>query len=1011
MVAKRRARLRFWLDHIERIFVARQTAMAGLLPASTAQTVHGDYRHAWVRDNVYSLMAPFALARALKRDEEFGAAGVHLDGFCRQVMRGLLHAMMRQADKVEAFKYSEDPLDSLHAKYDAETGNVVVADDGWGHLQLDATGLFLLQLAQMTAAGVGIVDTRREADFVQNLVHYIGPAYRIPDYGVWERGHKGNHGVREINASSVGMAKAALEAMSDLVLPLTDDAAAIIRVAPDEIVRARETLAALLPAESASKETDAALFSILGFPAYAVEDAGLAFRTKALAIEKLMGRFGCKRFLRDGHQTVLEDKDRLHYHAGELAQFAHIECEWPLFFAFLGIDAALARDAEMLETLTDKLDALAVEIDGDRLAPELYIVPANAIAAERAAPGTQRRIANGNVPLYWTQSLWVIAALLRDNLILPDDLDPLGRRNRRGAPVGGDVDVAIIADTAATADIFAACGAPMTLADIFARDATILPQGDLARLLSQLGENAALGLSGRPERRLGALITSFVYEQSGRAFVFTPSSLDVERSYLRYDGAAFADRLRADIAYIARHWTAPQRPLLVVPVRADLADGAGGIQMRQLLADLARGQVGGARVKALAGEAILDRAQRVIDDLAPLPTHAAPPAAAVPVNPLWRTQGNDLDAAEMVSHLAQDKLLALLGETDDRAVMIEGLARAMALGLARADTGGRGSVRRMALGLYDAVGRREDWQATRRMAAIIGLVDERLADSMKELVVRFRTIRLGASSDAVIAKPMPGAAIRTKVQAALPAPVTAILAEEVILHLGAAMKADPQLFQGVRCIRAEEWLDILNDASAFAPTPEPLHALSPQTIADRIRAVLVETPSVRRVLTSRSAANLALPEGPQAWRIWRARLGVLTRVGPDFFDRMWRLLGQCDAIALGAGEGPARLDAALLRADHTPGERQFAARVEAGLETIADPLYRALTLEALNAAAWLSEDGPHLRVRGDIALDRIIHAVVNGEDDAAWVRLVNTPAAEVAYQMRAAAAHIYAEHG
>jgi hypothetical protein len=74
-------------------------------------------------------------------------------------------------------------------------------------------------------------------------------------------------------------------------------------------------------------------------------------------------------------------------------------------------------------------------------------------------------------------------------------------------------------------------------------------------------------------------------------------------------------------------------------------------------------------------------------------------------------------------------------------------------------------------------------------------------------------------------------------------------------------------------------------------------------------------------------------------------------------------------------------------------------------------LYRALTLEALNAAAWLSEDGPHLRVRGDIALDRIIHAVVNGEDDAAWVRLVNTPAAEVAYQMRAAAAHIYAEHG
>ena len=33
------------------------------------------------------------------------------------------------------------------------TGATVVTDFGWGHLQIDATSLYLLMLAEMTAAG------------------------------------------------------------------------------------------------------------------------------------------------------------------------------------------------------------------------------------------------------------------------------------------------------------------------------------------------------------------------------------------------------------------------------------------------------------------------------------------------------------------------------------------------------------------------------------------------------------------------------------------------------------------------------------------------------------------------------------------------------------------------------------------------------------------------------------------------------------------------------------------
>lgn len=54
---------------------------------------------------------------------------------------------------------------------------------------------------------MSLVYSLDEVSFIQNLVFYIESAYRTPDYGIWERGDKTNHGVPELNASSVGMCK------------------------------------------------------------------------------------------------------------------------------------------------------------------------------------------------------------------------------------------------------------------------------------------------------------------------------------------------------------------------------------------------------------------------------------------------------------------------------------------------------------------------------------------------------------------------------------------------------------------------------------------------------------------------------------------------------------------------------------------------------------------------------------------------------------------------------------
>jgi phosphorylase kinase alpha/beta subunit len=63
----------------------------------------------------------------------------------------------------------------------------VVGDNAWGHLQIDATSIFLLFLAQMITSGLHIIYTTDEVNFIQTLVFYIERGYRTPDYGIWER--------------------------------------------------------------------------------------------------------------------------------------------------------------------------------------------------------------------------------------------------------------------------------------------------------------------------------------------------------------------------------------------------------------------------------------------------------------------------------------------------------------------------------------------------------------------------------------------------------------------------------------------------------------------------------------------------------------------------------------------------------------------------------------------------------------------------------------------------------
>jgi phosphorylase kinase alpha/beta subunit len=1053
--------LNAYYQQVEAIILNRQNPITGLLPASTAITVHGNYTDAWVRDNIYSILAVWGLGLAYRKLDENHGRAYALEHSVVKLMRGLLFAMMRQARKVEQFKYSQSPLDALHAKYDTSTGDVVVGDDGWGHLQLDATSLFLLMLAQMTASGLKIIFTLDEVNFIQNLVYYIGRAYRTPDYGIWERGNKINHGNPELNASSVGIAKAALEAINGLNLFGIDGSqASVVHVLPDEIARTRITLESLLPRESASKEVDAAVLAVIGFPAFAVDNPGLVERTRQKIVDQLQGNYGCKRFLRDGHQTAIEDPTRLHYEPRELKQFEHIECEWPLFFTYLMLDALFRGDAEQANAYHQRLETLLVEQHGLRLLPELYLVPASQIEAERAHPHSQTRIPNENLPLVWAQSLWILGELIREGLLSVGDIDPLGRHQRVVQVRQPLVQIALLAEDEALQAELVTYGidtqTPTQVAPVQVRQAE-----DLAAIYHQIGRNDKLKLTGRPVRRLRSLTTSRIFWICGERMVFLPSFLDQQKFYLALDYNFLVAQIKAELAYIQRHWKLSGRPTLTLLLtqdmfeanllskaslvsQADSASDSAAQNQRQgtanrkstgthsgepnlysrietsplfkLLKELQTGTCNGVAVKlGRLSQFLLTAGVERVDDVHDL-TFAAPVQNAAPVPyyltfhpdrnlPLSNTQSFFLSYETNIS-----RLLSRLHQSDNLYEQLDLLASLSHLAGLEFDThmgepDQPVTVADLLDEVYSKASQLHLWTIIRRSAGLLNKSDMNLADAVTDILVRGKQIAVGKaySEASLITTPMPPNEILEKIQLFCGNDIRdRPLTQEILIHLSVLIKSDPPLFNGLLTLRvgylillittglAQE-LDVTQDEAY-----ERLMQLEPFEVKQRLRQVLAGYSNLDQARLQQESLHIRqqvaiewviAPEAQAAeseaeatrtnWWQNRQREGALNRVPSGFYPKVWQVMQHCKGLVIGDKlDRRNRLDSELLLAEMTPGEKNFALRVEHLLNNIQAPEYRQVNIEALMELAAIAERNSELQIEEYIVLDVLIgHAV------------------------------------
>uniref|UniRef100_F7AVX1 Phosphorylase b kinase regulatory subunit n=1 Tax=Xenopus tropicalis TaxID=8364 RepID=F7AVX1_XENTR len=919
-----------------------QSPQTGLFPTKTA----GDFKNAKIHDSLYCAASAWALALAYRRIDDDKGRTHELEHSAIKCMRGILYCYMRQADKVEQFKQDPSPQKCLHSIFNIDNGDEILSYNDYGHIQINAVSLFLLYLVEMISSGLQIIYNTDEVSFIQNLVFCVERAYRVPDFGIWERGSKYNNGSTELHSSSVGLAKAALEAIDGFNLFGNQGCSwSVIFVDLDAHNRNRQTLSSLLPRESRSHNTDAALLTCISYPAFAVDDDALFNQTLDKIERKLKGKYGFKRFLRDGYRTALEDENRRYYKPAEIKLFDGIECEFPLFFIYMIIDGVFRGKAEQVKEYEALLDpVLFYGLDGCPVVPKYYYVPADFVEAEKMNPNSQKRFPSncgrdGKLFL-WGQALYIIAKLLAEELISPKDIDPMNRF-------------------------------------VHLRDQRNIRMRYSNQAYLHLGVNNKLGLSGRPDRPIGCLGTSKIYRILGKTVVSYPIVFDLSDFYMSQDVMLLIDDIQNALQFIRQYWKMNGRPLFLVLIREDNIRGSRFNPILDMLASFKNGNVAGVKVhvdrlQTLISGAVVEQLDFLrINETEEVPEFKSFEELEVPKHSKVNRQAS-IPIADMEHqpeiNMGEWKLkptYEVLEKLNDCTCLA---SQAILLSILLKREGPHfitkeGTVSDFMARIYRKAGSNKLWSVVRLAASLLGKIVDSLAPSITNVLVQGKQVTLGVfgHEEAVISNPLsPGVIKDILYKKCSPYDEReAVLQQELVIHIGWIISNTPELFSGMLKIRVGWIVHAMRYELKIRSGDQlerDIYQLSPGEIKELLLYIL---------------------QPQQQGRCWLHRRqldGSLNRNPSGFYDRVWQILERTPSGIIVAGKF---LPQQPTLSDMTMYEMNFSLLVEDMLQNIAQPEYRQIVVELLMVVSVILERNPEFEFQDKVDLDKLVKEAFN----------------------------------
>jgi GH15 family glucan-1,4-alpha-glucosidase len=319
----------------------------GVFTASAHDVATG-YDKAWLRD-IYFMTLGFL---------ETGELEV-----VQKAAKALLTLFVKHKDKINwAIEHKPHyAWQYIHARFHPETFEEYWEE--WGNSQNDAVGEVLNILVELELRGASVIETDDEREMVQLIINYLVKLeyWQDADNGIWEEN-------MEVHASSIGACVAALRKAKQLDW---------LTVPENAIEQGEQALRALLPRESKSKFADLALLTLIYPFAVTTESETLQILRNVeyhLTKEKGVIRYKLDRYYNNNADGYSE------------------EAEWCFGLAWLAIIYAERGEKEKAYYYLRKAKAT---VTPEGLIPELYYANTNN--------------PNGNTPLGWAESMYVVA--------------------------------------------------------------------------------------------------------------------------------------------------------------------------------------------------------------------------------------------------------------------------------------------------------------------------------------------------------------------------------------------------------------------------------------------------------------------------------------------------------------------------------------------------------------------------------------------------------------------------
>ncbi|XP_072377153.1 probable phosphorylase b kinase regulatory subunit beta isoform X2 [Diabrotica undecimpunctata] len=967
---------------VKRQLLRFQSPITGLFPVFSSDAEVGS-----VRDSIYCAAAVWGLYQAYRRIDDDRGKSYELGQSTVKCMRGILECWVKQARKIELFKKNQCSAHALHVKFHLTTGNEVFGDNEYNHLQIDVISLYLLFLVQMITSGLQIIYTQDEVAFVQNLVYYVERAYRTPDFGMWERGSKYNDGTPEIHASSIGLAKSALEAINGCNLFGEKGASwSVVYVDIDAHNRNRSIFETLLPRESCSKDVDASLLPTISFPAFSTHEEMLYQETKKNVVKSLKGQYGFKRYIRDGFRTEVENLNNRYYEKGEIKNFENIECEWPLFYIFMIIDGVFKTLPDQIQEYQDLLkERIMLDHHGDPVIPKYYYVSKENIELERAMPNSTVRRAHTDGGLFlWNQSMFILSQLLTGGLLHINELDPIRRylpsynRPKKGGRYSAFqgtatdlvVQIVLIAESMRLQAMMATYGI-QTQTPHEVEPVQIWSSTQLVKVYENLGVNYKLGLKGRPVRPVGSLGTSKVYRIAGATVLCYPIIFEVSDFYLYRDMALLIDDIKTELQFVGKYWRLSGRPTVCLLIREEHMRDPQFKEMLDLLAMLKKGYCDSVKVRiGRLQNLISSSCVEHLDFMNNLETEddyflnfkqlehdyiGYQSLTDVPRVLDFQDEAKDYTS---YSNKGTNEIIEMLRSLESIS------AKCQLFGILLKREGRQFRVHHNTVeehlhNLYHQAGCLRHWAAVRYTSSLLNHNVDSISPFITAVLVHGKQLTVGVigQKETVFDKPMTPAEIQSVVYNTIQPydVIQAVLQQEIILYCGRLISTNPELFKGILKIRIGWVLEAIKHYLKIFGHQKRIEDHSPYEVRQLLYKVLsIKEWGSKEQLTSRQKRQLE---------------GCLCRVPSSFYNQVWDVMTRTPEGIRVAGN---LIPQQPTLSNMTRSELTFSLLVEEMLNHVQQPDYRQLIVELLAIVSTILGRNPELTFTKPLDLEQLI---------------------------------------